>query len=281
LTARLAAALGLATDRNNGYPYVIANTPAMNPPPLDWDATTYDRVSSPQLDWGLEVLERLHLHGDETVLDAGCGTGRVTAELLDRLPRGRVIAVDGSPAMVAKAREALGPRARIIAADLLELVLDEPVDLVFSTATFHWIADHRRLFTRLHALLRPGGRLEAQCGGRGNVRPAVEALEELVVAEPYAEHLAQAGVPWRFASPEEAESMLRAAGFADVRCWLEDREARPFDLRAFVASSVACVQLAALPAHLREPFLDDVMARLPGRTSLPYVRLNLSARRDG
>ncbi|MGI8594393.1 MAG: class I SAM-dependent methyltransferase [Solirubrobacteraceae bacterium] len=251
------------------------------PGPPDWDATTYDRVSSPQLDWGLEVLERLDLHGDETVLDAGCGTGRVTSELLDRLPRGRVIAVDGSPAMVAKAREALGPRAQVIVADLLELVLEEPVDLIFSTATLHWIDDHRRLFTRFHAALRLGGRLEAQCGGRGNVRPVVEALEELVDAEPYAEHLVGKGVPWHFASGEEAESTLRDAGFTDVRCWLEDRDARPSDLRAFVASSNVCVQLDALPHRLRESFLDDVMARLSGRASLPYVRLNLSARRDG
>jgi len=249
--------------------------------PLDWDATTYDRVSSPQLDWGLEVLERLDLRGDETVLDAGCGTGRVTGELLDRLPRGRVIAVDGSPAMVTSAREALGPRAQVIVADLLELVLDEPVDVVFSTAAFHWIDDHRRLFDRLGALLRPGGRLEAQCGGRGNVAPVVTALEELVDAQPYAEYLAAGGLPWRFASPAEAERTLRDAGFTGVRCWLEDREARPSDLRAFVASSVVCVQLEALPGRLREPFLDDVMARIPDRASLPYVRLNLSARRDG
>ncbi len=253
----------------------------MATPPLDWDATTYDRVSSPQLDWGLEVLERLDLRGDETVLDAGCGTGRVTRELLERLPRGRVIAVDGSPAMAARAREALGPRAQVMVGDLLELEVEGHVDLVFSTATFHWITDHRRLFERLGALLRPGGRLEAQCGGRGNVAPVVEALEELVDSEPYADHLAEAGVHWRFASPEESESTLRAAGFTYVRCWLENREARPSDMRAFVASSVVCVQLEALPDRLREPFLDDVMARLPGRASLPYVRLNLSARRDG
>jgi len=253
----------------------------MSRPPLDWNATTYDRVSSPQLDWGLEVLERLDLCGDEIVLDAGCGTGRVTGELLKRLPRGRVIAVDGSPAMVARAREALEPRAQVIVADLLGLVLDEPIDVVFSTATFHWIDDHRRLFERLGALLRPGGRLEAQCGGRGNVVPVVEALKELVHAEPYAEHLAEAGFTWRFASPSEAESTLRDAGFTDVRCWLEDREARPSDLRAFVASAVVCEHLEALPNGLREHFLDDVMARLPGRASLPFVRLNLSARRDG
>ena len=135
----------------------------------EWDAATYDRVSEPQLQWGREVLDRLPLRGDERVLDAGCGSGRVTAELQSRLPRGRVVAVDGSAAMVARAREALGPGAEVIESDLLDLELEEPVDAVFSTATFHWILDHDRLFNRLHAAVRPGGAMEAQCGGEGNV----------------------------------------------------------------------------------------------------------------
>src|SRR3954447_10467856 len=105
--------------------------------PLDWDAATYDRVSSPQLDWGMEVLERLGLDGDETILDAGCGTGRVTAELVKRVPRGRGVAVDVSPAMVERARTALGPGVEVRHADLRELALPRQVDVVFSTATFH------------------------------------------------------------------------------------------------------------------------------------------------
>ena len=83
----------------------------MNTGPREWDAETYDAVSDPQFEWGMEVLERLELRGDETALDAGCGSGRVTAELLERLPEGRVIAVDGSEAMIEKARERLGDRA--------------------------------------------------------------------------------------------------------------------------------------------------------------------------
>src|SRR5687767_13452615 len=127
-------------------------------PPRDWNAAAYERLSAPIEAMGRDVLDRLVLRGDETVVDAGCGTGRVTAALVERLPRGRVIAVDGSAAMVRKARERL-PDARVDVrqADLLELDLGETVDAVLSTATFHWILDHDRLFGNLHAALAPGG----------------------------------------------------------------------------------------------------------------------------
>src|SRR5215218_10706344 len=126
-------------------------------PHRDWDGATYDRIADPMTRWGTGVLERLPLAGDETVLDAGCGSGRVTERLLERLPRGRVIAADASESMIEKAREKLGDRVDYLVADLTELELSEPVDVVFSTATFHWISDHDRLFARLHAALVPGG----------------------------------------------------------------------------------------------------------------------------
>src|SRR5271167_1690890 len=137
-----------------------------------WDGASYDCISGPMEALGREVLSRLELRGDETVLDAGCGSGRVTEALLERLPRGRVIAIDVSASMLAAARERLGRGSaglEIRQADLLELELDAPVDVILSTATFHWIADHEALFRRLHGALRPGGRLVAQCGGEGNI----------------------------------------------------------------------------------------------------------------
>jgi len=127
----------------------------------DWNATSYERVAAPVQAFGERLLDRLELSGDETVLDAGCGTGAVTELLVKRLPRGRVIAVDGSSAMVAQARARLGGRAEVALGDLLELQLETAVDAVFSSATFHWIADHERLYRRLFAALAPGGRLVA------------------------------------------------------------------------------------------------------------------------
>jgi trans-aconitate 2-methyltransferase len=241
--------------------------------PRDWDAATYDRVSRPQLEWGLAVLERLPLRGDERVLDAGCGSGRVTAELARRLPRGEVVAVDASAAMVARAREALPPGARVIQADLLELELDEPVDAVFSTATFHWILDHARLFERLHGLLRPGGRLIAQCGGEGNVTRFLAATDR--VAPRY--ELDDLAPSWRFASPEETRGLLEAAGFADVRCWLSEAPVTPPDPPAFLASVCCGQHLELLAPELHDGFVRDVLAELDDPPVLDYVRLDLDA----
>jgi trans-aconitate 2-methyltransferase len=244
----------------------------------DWDASTYQRVSDPQFEWGLEVLDRLALEGDETVLDAGCGSGRVTAKVLERLPRGRVVAVDASPSMVEQAREALDPaRTTAFAVDLLDLELDEPVDAAISTAVFHWIPDHDRLFERLHAALRPGGRLEAQCGGAGNIQgfhrgPLAAAAAE----EPFAPYLADWGGPWNYATPERTAERLERAGFAGVHCWLEPRSVRPPEPRSFVRTVCLGHHLARLPEELRGAFLDAVLEKA-GDLELDYVRLNISA----
>lgn len=244
----------------------------------DWDAATYDRVSGPQEEWAREVLARLPLAGDETVLDAGCGSGRVTRLLLERLPRGRVIAVDAAPAMVEKARGALGPDVLVLQADLPELVLDEPVDVVFSNAVFHWIPDHARLFGALHRALRPGGRLVAQCGGEGNVDTFHGLAAVVGNREPYAAHLGDWTGPWNFASPEASEERLRAAGFAEARCWLERRDVLPDEPEAFIATVCLGHHLDMLPEELRAPFVRDVHRACGDPLKLEYVRLNIDAR---
>jgi trans-aconitate 2-methyltransferase len=243
----------------------------------DWDATTYDRVSEPQVEWAREVLERLPLRGDETVLDAGCGSGRVTRLLLDRLPAGHVIAVDSASSMVEHARGALGERATVFQADLTELELNEPVDAVFSNAVFHWIADHDRLFGRLFAALRSGGRLVAQCGGAGNVERFHRAADAVGSESPYAEFLAGWTGPWNFAGAQETASRLHRAGFFDVDTWLEPRAVAPPDPSGYLRSVCLGYHLERLPEQLRAPYVEAVRERCGGE--LDYVRLNITARR--
>ena len=244
--------------------------------PRDWDAATYDRVASPQARWGAAVLDRLPLRGDERVIDAGCGSGRVTELLAERLPEGSVVALDGSPAMVEGARARLarfGNRIEYLVADLGQPIpLAEPADAVLSTATFHWVPDHGALFRHLAAVLRPGGRLVAQCGGAGNVA-SIKGI------------LATIGDGWlgpaHYETPEATTERLAAAGFVDVRCWLSEEPTRfepgePFE--TFLATVVLGPHVDRLPSAEREPFVHEVASRLP-EPVIDYVRLNIDAAR--
>lgn len=243
----------------------------------DWDATTYDRVADPMTRWGAVVLDRLALRGDERVLDAGCGSGRVTELLAERLPRGQVIALDASPSMVAAARTRLarfGERVGFLVADLGEpLPIEEgSLDAVVSTATFHWVPDHDALFRGLADVLRPGGYLVAQCGGVGNIANVQRALAGI-------------GDSWlgavHFETPLATTRRLDAAGFVDIECWLTDEPTRfepgePFE--TYLRTVVLGADLERLLPDEHESFVRSVAAAV-GEPVIAYVRLNIIARR--
>ncbi len=250
--------------------------------PVEWDAKTYHQVAAPQEEWGREVLARLELRGDETVLDAGCGSGRVTRLLLERLPEGRVIGVDASNQMIEHARENLeefSDRVDLIASDLLDLDLDEQVDAIFSNATFHWILDHERLFQRLFAALKPGGTMEAQCGGQGNIAEWKRVLESLQGDERFRDYLGGMPEVSNFASVGDTRDRLARAGFevAPAGVWLENRTVQPPDPRAFTNAVGLSKHLVLLPESLHEEFTDAVLELMSHPFTLEYVRLNISA----
>jgi trans-aconitate 2-methyltransferase len=249
--------------------------------PVDWDAATYDRLADPQEEWGRAVLSRLELGGDETVLDAGCGSGRVTRLLLERLPEGRVIGVDAAPSMIERARETFqgDDRVELMVSDLAELTLPEPVDAVFSNATFHWILDHNRLFGRLFAALRPGGAMEAQCGGEGNVAEWTRAIEAAEGDERFSAYVRGMPSAYNFASVGDTESRLERAGFDVGRVWLEEKVVQPREPREFVRSVGLAKHLDRLPPELHEEYVDAILGSMPRPLELRYVRLNISARR--
>jgi trans-aconitate 2-methyltransferase len=244
--------------------------------PRDWDAESYAEQGRGVRRFGQALIGDLGLRGDEVVLDAGCGDGGVTRDLLERVPDGRVYAVDGSPAMVERARAALDgdPRVTVLESDLLALELPEPVDVAFSSATFHWIADHDALFARLHAALRPGGRLLAQCGGAGNIAAVREAVA--AVDEP---GLRGWEGPWNFATPQETAERLERAGFVDAEAGLHDEIVHTDDPTRYLATMVLGSHCDRLPAGRREAFLAAVTERLPDPLDIGYVRLTLRARR--
>jgi trans-aconitate 2-methyltransferase len=223
-------------------------------------------------------LDRLSLSGDETVLDAGCGSGRVTEMLLERLPRGHVIAVDSSPSMAAVAKERIGDRVDVRVMDLLALELEVTLDAIVSTATFHWIADHDLLFERLRAALRDGGALVAQCGGFGNLSGVHATAREVAAEERFAAHLDGWCGPWNLTTPEQAQASLLGAGFSEARCWLEPKQALPPEPREFLRTVILGPYQEQLPSkELRAELVDAVHSRLGEPVTLDYVRLNIDA----
>ena len=245
--------------------------------PRDWDARTYDRVADPMARWGSTVLDRLPLRGDERVLDAGCGSGRVTEQLADRLPRGRVVALDGSASMVEAARRRLarfGDRIEYVVADLgAPLQMEGRVDAVLSTATFHWVPDHDALFANLAGVTAPGGWLVAQCGGVGNIASIQRVLAAI-------------GDGWlgpvHFETPDATARRLDAAGYESIECWLTDEPTQfepgePFE--TYLRTVVLGAHLERLPPTEHEAFVRRV-AEGVREPLIDYVRLNIMARRS-
>jgi trans-aconitate methyltransferase len=253
----------------------------------EWNAAEYHRLSAPQVAFGEKVLARLALRGDEHVLDAGCGTGRLTAQLLERLPRGRVLCLDRSRNMLAEARRGLpADRAAFVCAALPRLPLHDAVDVVFSTATFHWVLDHPALFRAIHTALRPGGRLHAQCGGGPNLA-RLHARDRVLMREaPFAEWFERWKLPWEFADADTAAGRLRAAGFIDVDTSVEST---PVVLESaerfhdFLTTVSYRDHLTYLPTEaLRHAFIAELTRQSAQDDSpflLDYWRLNLAARK--
>jgi trans-aconitate 2-methyltransferase len=232
---------------------------------MEWNAEQYHRISEPQFEWGLQVLARLAalpVRGDETVLDAGCGTGRLTQHLAGLFPRGRVVAADLSAPMLqtlaktlnngngakrqyatssSSAQKAEGEHAqsvahasdrpirrssdhpiRLVLADFQSLPFVDAFHYVFSTAAFHWAPDHDALFRSIFHALRPGGHLVAQCGGGANLA-GIREREQILMRHPrFAAYFSDWRPPWTYADVPTTRDRLLNAGFFDTEVWLEE-----------------------------------------------------------
>ncbi len=259
-------------------------------PRTDWNAAVYDRIGTPMRGWAQQVIDDLELRGDETVLDAGCGSGSVTLDLLRKLPDGKIYAVDSSPDMIANLETELAERGitNVVAltASLTDFTLPEQVDAVFSNAVFHWIPDDDGLFGSLARATKPGGRLRAQCGGAGNIYRLREATHAVEKRAPFSQHLSGDSDFRKYRTVEEAGAAMERNGWRDVRGNLfeapvtfEAEDAAVLYLRTIILQH----QATALPEELCDRFLREVVAETVERFGAPfsadYVRLNLWATR--
>ena len=270
----------------------------------DWNARDYAAHSAAQQEWARELIDTLRLRGDEAVLDIGCGDGRATALIAERLPDGSVLGVDNSASMIALATEqfppAAGPsgpagtsappahpnlRFRLMDATRLELPRD--FDVAFSNAVLHWVDDHEAMLRGVRGCLRPGGRLLFQMGGRGNVAEVHVVVEDVVARPRWRGSFSGFASPYHFAGPEDYEAWLPRAGFRVRRAELIPKVMRHADREAFLGwlRTTWFPYTDRLPEELREAFLDDVadayIAAHPpdadGAIHLRMVRLEVEA----
>jgi trans-aconitate 2-methyltransferase len=256
----------------------------------EWNSQEYDRLSAPQHAWGVKVLERLHEKGipaRSLVLDAGCGTGRVTSEMLAKFRDVSVVGADLSSNMLLTARENLSSRFRdrvtLVRADLAQLPFAARFQAVFSTATFHWVKDHGQLFRSIWGALAPGGWLVAQCGGGPNLKQQRDRARRLQQRPEFVPYFAGWAEPWEYADETTTKKRLAEAGFVNVCVWLEEAPTELPDretYRAFLANVTLQRVLERLPdAGLRQTFLDEVVEQTGGSWTLDYWRLNIDARK--
>lgn len=255
-----------------------------------WNAELYDRLNKPHRVWARAIIDELDLRGDETVLDAGCGSGSVTFMLAEKLPHGKVYGLDYSSEMIDKITRSIAELAienvTPVQGDLTNFTLPEPVDLVFSNAVFHWIHDDDGLFSALLRATKTGGRLRAQCGG-GNIfakmMPAVNAVRE---RDPFAQYLAGTDDAKNYRTPESAVAIMQRNGWTDARSDAFDAPVEFPDedeAAVYLRTIILRDHVRHLPDDLHEPYVRAVIAEYIDRHGPPftadYVRLNLWARR--
>jgi trans-aconitate methyltransferase len=178
-----------------------------------WNAEQYEGRHSYVWQFGGTLLELLGPHPGERILDVGCGTGQLTAEIA--ATGALVVGLDSSPEMLGQARQNY-PHLKFVLADATDFRFEEPFDAVFSNAALHWVKDAESSVKCIAAALRPGGRFVAEFGGKGNITEILTALHAVFGAA--AEELC----PWRFRGIAEYATILERHG-------LEVRQASLFD----------------------------------------------------
>lgn len=263
----------------------------MPPTNHQWNAADYAKNSGAQLEWARELIDKLALKGDEALIDIGCGDGKISAQIAQALPSGRVFGIDLSPDMVQLARETFDarnhPNLRFLQMDATKIQQARAFDVAFSTAALHWVADHQAVLNGVRACLKPGGRLLFQMGGRGNADAVYEALQIVMEGEAWQPYFEDFGYPYHFLEPEAYERWLPECGFRLKRAELIPKDMVHQGKEGFMGwlRTTWFPYTDRLPADRRDPFLDEVvdayLATHPpdaeGKTHVEMVRLEIEA----
>jgi len=192
---------------------------------MQWDAADYARNATAQYAWAQSLLEKLHLTGQEAILDVGCGDGRITAEIAAG-HNGRVVGVDYSLEMVqlAEQRHTLVPNLEFRQMDATALTYVGEFDLVFSNAVLQWIKDHPAVLAGVARALRPAGRAILSMGGKGNAAELLPVVDELIASRRWSGWFTGFVFPYAFYGIEEYEAWLPGTGLQATRLELVPKD---------------------------------------------------------
>jgi trans-aconitate methyltransferase len=253
-----------------------------------WNATDYAKNSSEQQKWARELIAKLHLRGDERVLDLGCGDGKVTAEIAHQLPRGEIVGVDLSQEMIDFAIATFHqPNLRFERADARALNFENEFDVVFSNAVLHWVYDHEPALRGIRGSLKPGGRILLQMGGRGNAADVLETVTELTRDPRWSQYFTDFSFRYGFHGPEDYTRWLLDAGFDPRRVELIPKDMIHATRERFAGwlRTTWMPWTDRIPEQMREMFIDEVVDRYlrvhaadaDGRVHVAMVRLEVEA----
>lgn len=260
---------------------------------VEWDAEDYSRSSAAQQVWARELIGKLHLNGDESVLDIGCGDGKVTAEIAALVPRGTVLGIDSSPEMVDFANRNFGDsRANVgfLLKDARDLDYVEEFEVVFSNATLHWVIDHRPVLRGIARALKPGGRILLQMGGFGNAADILSLMDALPDDTKWKRYFPESVQAYGFYGPGEYREWLLEAGLTARRVELltKDMAQRGAEGLASWVRTTWLPYTQRVPEDLREEFISDIVERhirshppdANGLVHVQMVRLEVEARKE-
>ena len=230
----------------------------------DWNANDYAEHSTAQQKWARELIAKLHLQGSESILDIGCGDGKVTAEIATAVPTGSVLGVDNSRAMVELAQNKYSPdqfpNLNFQLADARCLQVKRQFEIVFSNATLHWVRNHVPVLDGIYRSLGPEGRILLQMGGRGNAVAIIAELKDVINTTRWAPYFAGFEFPYGFHDAGDYETWLKQVGFHSVRAELIDKDMAHRGLSKLIGwiRTTWLPYTQRIPEKQREAFIEDL-----------------------